>query len=70
MLAIPGAEGEFIALVPAQPLGFRSRITLQVDDLAKTMKALKQLSLPYATGTKAYTLTDPDGNDLGLLQDR
>jgi len=65
-LAIPGSPGESIEIVPAAPLGFKSRITLAAEDPAKTAGRLKLLGVPFTRAGHSLTITDPDGNQIVL----
>ena len=63
-LALPGGSGEAIELMPAQTLGFHSRITLGADVVAKAEAMLKAKAVPLTKKDAVITVKDPDGNEV------
>jgi hypothetical protein len=78
-LSLPGASGEQVEIVPADPLGPRSSILLTTADLDKSAAQLTRQQVEFkrastsATDAKGKThtidmisITDPDGNVLRI----
>ena len=61
-VTLPGAPAESLEIVPMQSLGFRSRITLKVDNLSHARSMLKQRAIPFVKSARSLVVTDPDGN--------
>jgi catechol 2,3-dioxygenase-like lactoylglutathione lyase family enzyme len=67
-------EGAVFSIGVAQPLGGGARLNFAVQDVDALWEALKDKVLiveplfdtPY--GTRKFTITDPDGNELGFTR--
>ena len=60
-LNLPGTSGQQVEIVPADPLGTKSKILLTSPDIHKTGELLKAKGIDFTDGN-TLTVTDPDGN--------
>ena len=65
LLAIPGAAGQSIAIVPASGLGYKSAIGLNVSP-AKARALLERRGITVTREETEAVITDPDGNYIGF----
>ena len=61
LLNLPGKSGQMVEIVPADPLGSKSKILLTSPDIRKTGELLKAKGVAFTDGD-TITVTDPDGN--------
>jgi catechol 2,3-dioxygenase-like lactoylglutathione lyase family enzyme len=62
-LPLPGDSGQQVLIVPATPLGSKSKILLTSPDIRKSGALLQANGIPFTDGN-TLSLTDPDGNIL------
>ena len=61
LLNLPGASGQMVEIVPADPLGSKSKILLTSPDIRRSGELLKAKGIDFTDGN-TLTVTDPDGN--------
>jgi catechol 2,3-dioxygenase-like lactoylglutathione lyase family enzyme len=62
-LPLPGDSGQQVLIVPAAPLGSKSKILLTSPDIRKSGALLQANGIPFIDGN-TLSVTDPDGNIL------
>lgn len=66
LLNLPGSSNQQVEIVPLDPLGSKSRITLETSSTANAESLLTTQKVPFIPSTKkpgsATIVTDPDGN--------
>jgi len=67
LLVIPGGADETLEIVPAQPLGFKARISFAAD-MKWAAKELRARGVAFAKEKHALRVSDPDGNAIILRQ--
>jgi catechol 2,3-dioxygenase-like lactoylglutathione lyase family enzyme len=60
---LPGDSGQQVLIVPATPLGSKSKILLTSPDIRKSGALLQANGIPFIDGN-TLSVTDPDGNIL------
>ena len=61
LLNLPGTSGQMVEIVPADPLGTKSKILLTSPDIRKAGELLKAKGVAFTDGD-TLTVIDPDGN--------
>ena len=61
LLNLPGTSGQMVEIVPADPLGTKSKILLTSPDIRRSGELLKAKGIDFTDGN-TLTVTDPDGN--------
>jgi catechol 2,3-dioxygenase-like lactoylglutathione lyase family enzyme len=71
LVTLPGTPDASLDIIPADPLGFKARLTF-VADPTKAATTLKSRNIPFAktkvASHPALTLTDPDANQIVLTK--
>jgi catechol 2,3-dioxygenase-like lactoylglutathione lyase family enzyme len=74
LLNLPGASGEQVQIVPLDPLGAKSSITLSTPSLSRAETLLTNQKVPFIPSDKksgsAIIVTDPDGNLINIVSAR
>jgi hypothetical protein len=69
LLNLPGTSGQQVEIVPADPLGAKSRILMTSPDIRKSGALLKAKGIDFTDGN-TLSITDPDGNIIQIAPQR
>jgi catechol 2,3-dioxygenase-like lactoylglutathione lyase family enzyme len=71
---LPGDSGQIVYIVPLDPLGSKSNITLETSSISKAESTLTAQKVPFIPSTQktgsAIIVTDPDGNLINIQSRR